>query len=100
MTKISQSVNITKTHNTSIVVEIPRMGNRWEVQHVLWFARELEKAVAAGMSTHTEVVIDKTMAARHIVVEDQPVRDDICRDCPQHHYEHAGSDHPFISEEQ
>lgn len=26
--------------------------------------------------------------------------DDICRDCPDHRYEHKDKDHPFISEEQ
>ena len=51
------SVEIKRTNNTTIRVETQATGNRVTVSHYLWFARELDKAVAAGMPEYTEVVI-------------------------------------------
>ena len=48
---------IKRTANTYLRVETQATGNRVTAEHFLWFARELQKAVDAGMPTDTEVMI-------------------------------------------
>jgi hypothetical protein len=52
------SVEIKRTNNTAISVRTQAAtGSRLTADHVLWFARELQEAVDAGMPPDTEVKI-------------------------------------------
>jgi len=51
------SVQITRTNNTAFRVETQATGNRVDVDHFMWMARELQKAIDAGMPMGTEVKI-------------------------------------------
>lgn len=53
------TVQIKRSALTQIDVEVlAATGSRITVETVLWFARELQTAVEAGMDTQTEVKID------------------------------------------
>lgn len=72
----TSGVVVTRTNNTRIRVAIPRMGNRWQVDHILWMARELEKAVEAGMPKTTEIKgfhgDGSQLVADHVIVQEIP----------------------------
>lgn len=73
------SVEVTRTNNTAIYVQTQSTGNRVTVDHWLWFARELQEAINAGLPTDTEVVVRNetgvngvTITARGVLVQDIP----------------------------
>ena len=73
------SLEIKRTNNTVIRVETRAAGNRVTVDHFIWFARELQKAIDAGMPTNTEVVIRNesgvngvSIHAHTVLVQDIP----------------------------
>ena len=73
------SLEIKRTSNTAISVKTQTSGNRVTVDHFLWFAREVEMAVRAGMPTNTEVIIRNetgvngvTISARTNLTQDIP----------------------------
>lgn len=73
------SVEIKRTNNTVIRAATQATGNRVTVDHYLWFASELQKAVDAGMPTNTEVVIRNesgvngvSIHAHAVLVQDIP----------------------------
>jgi hypothetical protein len=72
------SVAIRRTNNTAISAETQACG-RLDADHFMWFARELQKAIDAGMPMDTEVKIrDETgvngvsISARAVLVQDIP----------------------------
>jgi len=73
------SVEIKRTNNTHISVRTQTTGNRVDVDHFMWFARELQKAIDAGMPVATEVIIRNesgvsgvTISARAVLSQDIP----------------------------
>ena len=73
------TLEIKRTNNTAISVSTQATGNRVDVDHFLWFARELQKAVDAGMPMDTEVKIRNesgvngvSISARAVLVQDIP----------------------------
>jgi hypothetical protein len=74
------TLEIKRTNNTAISVNTSAAtGSRITVDHVLWFARELQKAVDAGMPMDTEVKIRNesgvngvSISARAVLVQDIP----------------------------
>ena len=70
---------IKRTNNTHISVSTQTTGNRVTVDHFMWAARELQKAIDAGMPIDTEVKIRNesgvngvTISARAVLVQDIP----------------------------
>jgi hypothetical protein len=70
---------IKRTNNTAISVRTQATGNRIDVDHFMWFARELEKAIDAGMPMNTEIIIRNesgvngvSISARANLVQDIP----------------------------
>jgi hypothetical protein len=73
------ALEIKRTNNTAISVETQATGNRVTVDHFMWFAKELQKAIDAGMPMDTEVRIDNpsgvnglSISARAVLVQDIP----------------------------
>jgi hypothetical protein len=73
------SVKIKRTNNTVIWAETQSVGNRVTVDHFMWFARELQGAIDAGMPMNTEVVIRNesgvngvTIHAHAVLIQDIP----------------------------
>jgi hypothetical protein len=73
------SMEIKRTNNTAIAVGTQATGNRVTVNHFMWFSRELQKAIDAGMPQDTEVKIDNptgvngvSISARAVLVQDIP----------------------------
>lgn len=71
------NVEVKRTNNTAISVRTQSTGNRVTVDHFLWFARELQEAVDAGMPQDTEVTIRNesgvngvSISARAVLVQD------------------------------
>lgn len=63
-------VEVRRTHNTSIRVEVQAYGNRLTVDLLLWFAREAQRAVDAGLPITTEVKIEGSrISASSVLVE-------------------------------
>lgn len=50
-------VEVKRTNNTHISVSTQATGNRVTVDHFMWFARELQKAIDAGMPQNAEVIV-------------------------------------------
>jgi len=73
------SVEIKRTNNTFISASTQACGNRVDVDHFMWMARELQKAIDAGMPMKTEVEIRNesgvngvSISARAVLVQDIP----------------------------
>jgi len=73
------SIEVKRTNNTAISVETQTCGNRVTADHFMWFAKELSKAIDAGMPTNTEVKIRNesgvngvSISARAVLVQDVP----------------------------
>lgn len=73
------TLEIKRTNNTVISVGCATAGNRVTADHFMWFARELQKAIDAGMPMDTEVKIRNetgvngvSISARAVLVQDIP----------------------------
>jgi len=73
------TLEIKRTNNTAISVSTQTTGNRVTVDHFMWAARELQKAIDAGMPMDTEVKIRNesgvsgvSISARAVLVQDIP----------------------------
>jgi hypothetical protein len=73
-------LEVKRTNNTVISVETSAAtGSRVALDHFMWAARELQKAIDAGMPMDTEVKIRNesgvngvTISARAVLVQDIP----------------------------
>ena len=73
-------VEVKRTNNTAISVETSAAtGSRVTLDHFMWAARELQKAIDAGMPMDTEVKIRNengvngvSISARAVLVQDIP----------------------------
>lgn len=68
------SVEITRKNVTRVRIEIPRFGNQWKVEHILWLAREIEKArEEVDLPADVEVKIhDSRITVDHSIIQEIP----------------------------
>lgn len=68
------AVEITRSNVTRVHVEITSMAHHWRVEHILWLAREIEKArESVDLPNSAEVKIhDQKMVIDHRITQEIP----------------------------